>query len=245
MDTGFTGTLTIWSEGTEMTRDLSEAVLHSRLRGSRFVPLNNASLHKSQLNSLGSSVPICKPRRLESSQILCWTWNSSSEPSSNFWMPTMWRSWNPIRHSFPHNAISYLIIVTQVIFHHVVNQINPIILGLKEKLKWISLTWDSAIVYSQRTETSFCNSYAFMIPSLDSVWYWWDFPPVPFIFNGIYRKKWHYTFRLRGRKPKQIIHQTSEQWLRQATSQPKDCLNIFRHKAKRGGGRAVLKRTRE
>ena len=182
MDIGFTGTLTIWSEGAEMTRDLSEAVLHSRLGGSRFVPLNNASLHKSQLNSLGSSVPICKPRRLASSQILCWTWNSSIQPSSNFWMPIMWRSWNPIRCSFPHNAISYLIIVTQVIFHHVVHQINPIILGLKEKLKWISFTWDSAIVYSQRTEISFCNSYTFLIPSPDSVWYWWNSPPCPIHF---------------------------------------------------------------
>ena len=73
MDMGFTETLTIWSEGTEMTGGLFEAVLYSGLRVSRFVPLNNASLYKSQLNSLGSSVPICKPRKLESSQILCWT----------------------------------------------------------------------------------------------------------------------------------------------------------------------------
>lgn len=51
MDMGFTETLTIWSEGTEMTGGLFEAVLYSGLRVGRFVPLNNASLYKSQLNS--------------------------------------------------------------------------------------------------------------------------------------------------------------------------------------------------
>lgn len=73
MDIDFIEPLKMLSEGTEISEGLSEAGLYSELRVSRFVPLNNTSLYKSYLNCLGFSVSVCKPRRPNSSQILCWT----------------------------------------------------------------------------------------------------------------------------------------------------------------------------
>lgn len=94
--------------------------------------------------------------------------------------------------SFPRNAISYLIIVTQVILNNVVHQINPVILGLKEKGTWKSFPWNCHVTWLRDENLRLRNFWFVKTGFLFDAGRFSFLCFIPSIYYAGYIKKWHY-----------------------------------------------------